>query len=138
MSLIRIDRNPSRRHLAVFGLLWLVFLAILGAMLFWRTGSILAAMAAWMLAIAVPAIGLFSPVFLRIVYVGAAYASFPIGWVVSHVILAAVYYLVLTPIGLVMRLVGYDPMRRRFDRDAKSYWSRREADESIARYFRQF
>ena len=37
--------------------------------------------------------------------------------------LALVYYLVLTPIGLVSRLVR-DPLRRRFDARAASYWIR--------------
>ena len=73
-----------------------------------------------------PAVGLVSPGLLRIVYLGMIYATLPIGIVVSYVILAATYYLVLTPIGLVMRLCGYDPMHRRFDRKAESYWVPRE------------
>ena len=75
---------------------------------------------------------------LRIVFLLASYATFPIGFVVSYVILAVVYYLVLTPIGLVLRLTGYDPMQRRFDRNAKTYWTPREQEESTEQYFRQF
>ena len=45
---------------------------------------------------------------------------------------------VLTPIGLVMRWSGRDPMRRRFEREAKSYWVVRKRDEEPSRYFRQF
>ncbi len=62
----------------------------------------------------------------------------PIGLVISYVILAATYYLVLTPIGLVLRLFGYDPMHRRFDREAKTYWVPREEDANTDRVFRQF
>jgi hypothetical protein len=36
-------------------------------------------------------------------------------------LLAAVYYLVVTPIGLVSRLI-HDPLSRRWNRDAQSYW----------------
>ena len=53
-------------------------------------------------------------------------------------ILAVVYYLVLFPIGLILRLRGYDPMQRRFDRSAKSYWTPREQEEGTERYFKQF
>ena len=55
-------------------------------------------------------------------YVGWMDASWPMGWVFSHVLLGVTYYLVITPIGLILRLLGKDPMRRRFDREAKTYW----------------
>jgi ABC-type uncharacterized transport system permease subunit len=83
-------------------------------------------------------LGLVSPGLLRIVYLGMIYATLPIGIVVSYVILAATYYLVLTPIGLVLRLCGYDPMQRRFDREAKTYWVPREEEAKMDHVFRQF
>ena len=45
-------------------------------------------------------------------------AAEPIGLALSHVILGAVFYIVFTPVGLVMRLLGKDPLHRRFDRAA--------------------
>jgi ABC-type uncharacterized transport system permease subunit len=83
-------------------------------------------------------VGLVSPGLLRIVYLGMIYATLPIGIVVSYVILAATYYLVVTPIGLVLRLCGYDPMQRRFDREAKTYWVPREEEAKMDHVFRQF
>ena len=49
------------------------------------------------------------------------FAVFPIGWVVSHLLLGVVYFLVLTPIGLTLRALGRDPLERRFDQSASSY-----------------
>jgi hypothetical protein len=61
----------------------------------------------------------------------------PLAWTVSTVLLILVYYLVLTPIGLALRLAGRDRMGRRFDSDRTTYWVKRnESDPS--RYFRQF
>jgi hypothetical protein len=57
---------------------------------------------------------------------------------VSHLLLLVVYYLVLTPIGLLMRLIGYDPLQRRFDRSAQSYWTPHDPAADDARYFKQF
>jgi hypothetical protein len=71
-------------------------------------------------------------------YIGWMYLAFPIGWTVSHVLLAVTYYLVLTPIGLIMRAVGRDPMRRRLDPEAKSYWIEHRPDRDPSRYFRQY
>lgn len=92
----------------------------------------------WIFSTVVPALGWLRPEILRVVYVLASYATFPIGFVVSRVVSFLVYYFILTPIGLVMRLTGYDSMRRRFDRDAKTYWSPHQQDESTERSFRQF
>ncbi|MBW2459320.1 MAG: hypothetical protein JRI68_32810 [Deltaproteobacteria bacterium] len=57
--------------------------------------------------------------------------------VVSTVLLLALYYLVFTPIGLLARLFGYDPMGRRFERQARTYWQPSQPREGVARYFRQ-
>jgi len=45
-----------------------------------------------------------------------------IGWFNTRVILILVYYLLLTPIGLVMRLFGKDLLDLRIEKDAQSYW----------------
>lgn len=45
----------------------------------------------------------------------------------GRVAMAVVFFGVLTPVALVMRLSGRDPLRRRFDRDAASYWLARDS-----------
>ena len=138
MSIIRIDFYPSRRQLAVFGVVWLAFFAGVGGVVLGRGGSWTAVAILWGLGAVVPAVGWLSPPFLRIVYVAMACAAFPVGFVVGQVALAGVYYLVLTPTGLVLRALGYDPMNRRFDAEAETYWTRRTSEQSVERYFRQF
>jgi hypothetical protein len=138
MSLIRIDRNPSRGQLAIFALLWLVVFGGMDAVAWHHAGP---APAAWLFgaaAVLAPLLGCLSVRALRLVYLAAAYATFPIGLVVSFVILLAVFYLVVTPLGLLLRLLGHDAMKRRFDRDASTYWSPRKPAESVQWYFRQF
>jgi hypothetical protein len=44
-----------------------------------------------------------------------------LGWVNSRIILGIVYYLLVWPVGLMMRLAGKDPLRRRLDRASTSY-----------------
>lgn len=46
--------------------------------------------------------------------------------IVSPIALGILFYLVFTPIGLLMRLAGKDPMRLKADPNAKSYWIDRE------------
>jgi hypothetical protein len=48
------------------------------------------------------------------------------GFVMSRVILTLLYYLILTPIGLLAKIVGKKFMPLGFDKNAKTYWEKRE------------
>ena len=61
-----------------------------------------------------------------------------IGLVVGNVLFSAFYYLVLTPMGLAMRLGGRDPLRRKLDRSTPTYWQDAEKVVDPKRYYRQF
>jgi hypothetical protein len=65
-------------------------------------------------------------------------AAEPVGWSVSVVVLAAVWWLVVTPVGIVLRLTGHDPLEGRFDRKAESHWVDLDEVTDTERYFRQF
>jgi uncharacterized membrane protein (DUF2068 family) len=61
------------------------------------------------------------------------------GLVVTGVLMVVLFYLVVTPIGLLMRLRGMDPLKRSFDREASSYWIPRDAGTADKKnYERQF
>jgi hypothetical protein len=74
----------------------------------------------------------------RILYLALTLAALPIGFVVSFLLLAAFYFLLLTPVGLLFRLIRRDPLRRTFDRSAASYWMLRRPATNKNRYFHQF
>jgi hypothetical protein len=136
MSLIRIERNPTGRQLLVFSVAWLLFLGSWGFMA-WTHGRNAAAAVLWTLAAAVPLAGAVSRRILRLAYVALSHATYPVGFVVSYVVLAIVYFVVLTPIGLAMRLLGHDPLSRKFDPAAKSYWIPRDKAKTVESYFNQ-
>ena len=54
-------------------------------------------------------------------------AVFPIGWVISHVLMAVVYYLVLTPIAIAVRCTRGSLPPFKMNRDAPTYWQPRRA-----------
>jgi len=139
MGVIEIDRNPSPRTLRFFGLLFAVFCGLVGALLRWRFDLGTAATVVWIAGAGVAALYYLVPPLRRPLYLGWIHAAFPIGWLLSHLLLALVYYGVLTPIGLVMRLFRRDPLHRRFDPEAESYWVEyRASADPTRRYFRQF
>jgi hypothetical protein len=76
---------------------------------------------------------------LKWVYLGWMSAAFVLGFVVAHVILTLLFFLVFTPMGWVARLVGKDFLSLKLDRKAKSYWLPRERrSQSPADYEKQF
>jgi hypothetical protein len=58
---------------------------------------------------------------------------------ISPVIMGLVFYTTVTPIGLVRCLLGKDPLRLRFDRNAVTYWIERHppgpAPDTMPRQF---
>ncbi len=137
MALLEINRQPSRRQLAVFGLVWVLFFGTIGTLIAIRSGVRPAALVLWGLALAAT-IGWAAPAWMRILYLGMSYLGLPVGYVVSFVILAVVWFLVFTPIGWALRLAGYDPLGRRFEPERDSYWTPHAGQRPMQRYFRQY
>jgi hypothetical protein len=137
--MIPINRNPTRSQLRWFAaLVFPLFWGWIAFLVYRRAGLPRVAFAIAGVAVAISLVGLVSPAFMRRVWIGMMVGLSPIGWVMSHLILAVIYYLVVTPIGLALRAAGRDPLHRRFDRAAKSYWIDRGPKPEVERYFRQY
>ncbi|CAN5829135.1 hypothetical protein BH23PLA1_BH23PLA1_20390 [soil metagenome] len=136
--MIPINWRPDRSTLAGFSEAWMFFLGMVAAPLsLFRDRPILAA-TFWTLAVVGRLVGLVRPWWMRPVYLGLTLATRPIGWTISQLVLAIVYYGVVTPIGLALRWAGYDPLRRRLETDAESYWEPYNPDRGTERYLRPF
>lgn len=138
MAVLDINWKPSTRELRQFAGLWLVFFSALGGYFYYRDPSSSAAIALTAAAVLVGVPGLAAPAIMRPIYLTWMVAAFPIGWTVSHLLLGTIFYLVITPIGLVLRMLGHDPMNRRLDREATTYWNEHVTGRDSSRYFRQF
>lgn len=138
MAVLDVNWNPADKQVRQFALLLALMLAGLAGWLGWKSHPAAWAAGAGAAAVAAGLIGVFRPGWMRVVYVVWMAAVFPIGWLVSHLLLAAIYYLVITPIGVMMRMCGYDPMQRRLDRQATTYWKPRKDTDEPKRYFKQY
>lgn len=139
MGLVKLDLHPSSDKLRDFGdvgLCMCVLLALLGnALLGWELGVIRA------LALAGLALYLLSRCSTRLilpVYQALMLVSFPIGWVIGHLVLGLVYYVVVSGLALVFRLIGRDALHRQYDPGAASYWVPCPGRKKPSRYFQQF
>lgn len=130
------DLDPSPRTLRVFAWALPMFFGVVGASR-WHAGHDVAAAIVWSLGLVVSIVAIASPAARRRIYVGWMRAVAPVGWVVSMVLLTAIWIVVAIPTGLMLKALGRDPLQRRLDRDAASYWIRRPPPRDPARYFRQ-
>jgi len=71
------------------------------------------------------AVALICPRLLAPLYKGWMKFGHVLGWINARIILGLVFFVLVTPIGLVMRLFGKDPLRMRAKKSA-SYWIRRD------------
>ena len=75
----------------------------------------------WILAALLWVPALLIPSMLRPVYTTWMKIGHGIGWVNTRIILGVLFYVLVLPMGLIMRLFGKDPMARRLDKSASSY-----------------
>ena len=136
--MIQIRRNPSVRELRWFAaLLFPGFWGLVAFLIYSKSGRLGPALVLAATALVISVAGFLAPPFMRFIYLGMIYATFPIGFVLSHLLLGLVYYGVLTLIGFALRLAGRDPMHRQFEPSKRTYWIHKEATTDTARYFRQ-
>ena len=138
MAVIDINWNPSKRELRQFAAMVLAFFGVVGGVILYRGGSLTIPTVIWGVSGTVGVLGLIAPRAIKYIYVGWICAAFPIGWTISHLLLGVIFYGVITPIGLIMRLFGHDPMHRHFDPSVDTYWIERVPTEDQSHYFRQF
>jgi Saxitoxin biosynthesis operon protein SxtJ len=132
-----VDREPGRRDLVVFGLALPVAVALAGLLVGRHVGPT-ARVGVWAGGAAVVLLYAAVPAVRRPVFVGISRLTAPIGWAVSHLVLVLVFAVVVTPVALLLRLLGRDPLSRRPDPRVSTYWVERRIDPDPRRYFRQF
>ena len=136
--MIDINWNPTRRQLRQFAVAFLIFAGIGSGLLWWRFGPGWYLPTLWIAGPIVATVGLLIPKAVKPLFVGMSLLAFPIGFVLGTVLLALTYYIIVTSIGLVFKLLGKDPLGRKLDREAATYWKKRPPTPEPGRYFRQF
>jgi hypothetical protein len=126
--------GPSNRS---FGLTFAGAATVIGIVAWWRGG----ASAAWWLLAALLFLGiaLFAHPLLTPFNRAWMRLSLLISKIANPVVMAVIFFGAVMPIGWLMRLSGRDPLRLRFDADARSYWIETprpsERESSMTRQF---
>ena len=123
--MISTDKIPTGPgEIRKFGILFALICAAVGGYLFWKESALwswFGIAGAFFLVT-----GLFVQAVLRPVYSGWMMFAFVLGWVNTRILLGVFFYLIITPLGFVMRLAGKDLLDQKIDRQASTYWKKRE------------
>jgi len=135
--MIALDLKPSAKQLRVFGAAALLFLGLMG---WWLQAHATPnwAIACWVTAGFSGFAALAFPKANLPLYVALTLVAFPIGIVLSYVMLGVMWYIVMTIVALCFRVLRKDPLQRKWDKSAQSYWLPYPKTENRERYFRQF
>jgi hypothetical protein len=129
--------KPTPRVLRQFAAAWTVIFLALGLHQALARGHPAAGIIFGAVSV-VGLVGLFRPASLRWLFVGATIAAFPVGWLVTQMVLAIMFYLVLTPVALVFRWRGRDALQLRRKPEGASFWTTRSDSPDAGRYLKQF
>ena len=133
-----IPFSASSRTLRQFAGLWIVFF---GALACWRAvgrEQVSLGIVLGTLAVTVGVAGLVKPQWIRPIFVGWMILAFPIGWTISRIVLAIMFYGLFTPLGLFFRLTKRDVLCLRYEPNRQTYWARKPKVTDSRSYFRQF
>ena len=84
-------------------------------------------------------LALAAPLLLKPIYIFWMKLAFILGWFNTRLILFIIFYLIFTPIGLGMKLLGIDLLDRKTEKKKISYWIKKEiAVFNPLNYQRQF
>lgn len=116
----RINQQPTMRDLRQFGLLVGGVFAVIGLWpVVFRSES--PRLWATILGSLLIVLGAIVPQSLKQAYKGWMKVGHVLGSINTKIILGIIYYLLITPMGLVMRLLGKDPMHRVLTQDTDTY-----------------
>jgi hypothetical protein len=129
--------KSGRRDLRRFGITMCIALAVLAALLFWQGKGIYVYLG--LLSPVFLILGLAVPVVLWPVHKFWMSLAYLLGWVMTRVLLSLLFFLGVTPVGLLGRLFGKKFLDVEMQDSRETYWIPREpADEKPARYEKQY
>ena len=130
--------HPAPKVLRQFAAAWLFFISAAGSYQWLARGHERVGQVMIATGLVIGLLGLIMPAAIRWLFVAAMVLAFPIGWVVSQLMLVIMFYIVLTPVALIFRLRGRDLLGRKPAPGRVSFWTKKTTPEDMRSYLRQY
>ena len=132
-----INKNPSPKELIKFGATFLGGMAVIGLLYYFGFHKEALAKGLWISGGVVFLLSFIRPL-ARLLYIFWMGLGITMGLVTSPIILAVVFLVLITPVGLIFKLIRRDSMKRTMDASAASYWEEYQETDDPATYVKQF
>jgi len=129
--------DTSSKEIRKFGLVIAIALGVIGSFVYVKFGNFDVVGWLWGIGLLFLILGFILPSVLRPVYRIWMLLAYFIGGIVSRVILTVLFYIVLTPTGLVLRLFGKDVLDQKFDKRQESYWVKKDLSGHTKEQYRK-
>ena len=114
--------DTSSKEIRKFGLVIAIALGVIGGFIYLKTQSLTTVKWLWWIGLLFLIIGFVLPSILRPVYRIWMVLGYFIGEIVSRIILTVLFYIVVTPTGLVLKLFRKDILAQKIEKNRESYW----------------
>ena len=139
MNLHNVAQSATLKQLRQFGWMVGIVLIAIGFWQLYRQIHSTARIVLWALGGCLLVSGLFLPKVLSPIYKLWMSLAGILGWINTRILLGLIFYLLFTPIGLIMRVLQRDVLKRKIDPNVDTYWVDREKISNIKEHFkRQF
>ena len=113
--------KSEKSDLRKFGITIGVILLIIAGFLFWKEKESFQILLTFGVTLCI--LGIAIPFILKPIYwVWMIFATI-LGWIMTRVILSLLFYIIVTPIGLIPRFFGKQFLELRWDKSKESYWN---------------
>jgi hypothetical protein len=135
MKLVEMNWAPTDRQLKQFGVIALVALPALAWI--WSRGNLTAVSISGGVGALLAGLGLLVPRSLKPIFIGLCVLCIPIGIVVGELAMLVIYFGLFLPMAILFRIMKRDSLKRKFDRQAETYWEPKGQPSGPASYYRQ-
>ena len=129
--------NSEKSDLRKFGITIGVILLIVAGFLYWKEKESFQILIT--LGVVLCVFGIAKPVVLKPIYWIWMIVATILGWIMTNLILSLLFYIVITPIGLILQFFGKKFLELRMNKSKESYWNYRKIKQlNMEDYEKQF
>tara|TARA_B100000963_G_C22610617_1_gene664657 strand:- start:1052 stop:1468 length:417 start_codon:yes stop_codon:yes gene_type:complete len=138
MKLSDFNINPDLKMLREFGVFALFGFGLIGFVMGFKWDI-------WQIGYGLLALGVISfilsfidPKLLKPIFISLTIVAFPIGFIISNIILAVIFYGIISPVAIIFKVFRRDALNRKIEPESTSYWILREEKSPVSQRFKQY
>lgn len=134
-----LQKHPTDRVLRQFAAASSVILAVAAAKNWHNETNPHLSLLCLLIIVPVAILGYLRPKSFSLIFNTLLWITFPLGWVATQIVVAIMFYIILTPLAILFRLKGRDILQiKQPGSDTATFWKRQNEAKSSESYFRQY